>query len=102
MILTINARGCDHSMILQEKKKTRKGGRSARRAARINAPVVHHPALISKIPIYEVANQEGVDQIHELAMRIVEKIGVEFRDAESLEIWGHTDAEIRDTVSTSK
>ena len=86
MILTISVRGCDYSMILQEKKKTRKGGRSAGRASPINATIVHHPALISKIPIYEVANQEGVDQIHELAMRIVEEIGVEFRDAKSLEI----------------
>ena len=82
-------------MNTREEKKTRKGGRSARRSLRLNAPVVHHPALISKIPIYEVANQEGVDQIHEMAMLIIEEIGVEFRDAESLEIWKHTDAEIR-------
>ena len=65
-------------MNTREEKKTRKGGRSARRSLRLNAPVVHHPALISKIPIYEVVNQEGVDQIHEMAMQIIEEIDFSF------------------------
>ena len=47
------------------------------------------------VPVYEVVNAEGVEQIHELAMRIVERIGVDFRDAESLDIWKKTDAEIQ-------
>ena len=42
----------------------------------------------------EVANAEGEEQIHELAMRIVEELGVEFRESQALEIWGKTDAEI--------
>ena len=74
----------------------RKGGRSARRAMRKNAPVVHHPPLISRVPVYEMANAEGVEQIHEMAMRIVEQIGVDFRDDTALEYWRTTDAEIRD------
>jgi len=82
-------------MTLQPEKHTRKGGRSARRAARVNAPIIHQPALVPNIPVYEVANAEGVEQIHDLAMRIVESIGVDFRDAESLEIWKKTDAEIQ-------
>ncbi len=81
-------------MSLKDEKITRRGGRSARRTARINAPIVHHPALVPKVPVYEVANAEGVEQIHELAMRIVEEIGVDFRDTESLEFWRRTDAEI--------
>ena len=47
------------------------------------------------VPVYEVVNAEGVEQIHDLAMRIVERIGVDFRDAESLDIWKKTDAEIQ-------
>ena len=81
-------------MAIKEEKQIRKGGRSARRAARVNAPIVHHPPLVSNVPVYEVANTEGIEQIHELAMRIIETIGVDFRDAESLEIWKSTDAEI--------
>ena len=72
----------------------RRGGRSARRAARIDAPVVHKPTLRRRIPVYEVANQEGVELVHDLAMRIVEEIGVDFRDSESLEIWRGAGAEI--------
>jgi len=80
---------------LLSEKHTRKGGRSARRAARVNAPVIHQPPLMRNVPVYEVVNAEGVEQIHELAMRIVERIGVDFRDAESLDIWKKTDAEIQ-------
>ncbi len=82
-------------MALLSEKHTRKGGRAARRAARVNAPVIHRPALMRNVPVYEVGNAEGVEQIHELAMRIVERIGVDFRDAESLGIWKKTDAEIQ-------
>ena len=82
-------------MALQPEKHTRKGGRAARRAARVNAPIIHQPALMRNVPVYEVVNAEGVEQIHDLAMRIVERIGVDFRDAESLDIWKKTDAEIQ-------
>ncbi len=72
----------------------RRGGRSARKAARAEAAFVHHPTLVRNVPVYDVANAEGVDMIHDLAMRIVEELGVEFRDEESLEIWKTTDAEV--------
>ena len=75
-------------------KPRRRRSRAERRAERLNAPIVHFPTLERKVPVYEVTNQEGVELIHELAMRIVEEIGVDFRDAESLEIWGKTGAEI--------
>ena len=73
---------------MEEEIFTRKGGRAARRASRLNAPVIHHPPLITQVPLYEVANAEGEEQIHELAMRIVEELGVEFRESQALEIWG--------------
>ena len=72
----------------------RRGGRSARRKAREKATFVHHPTLVRNVPVYEVVGPEGVEMIHDLAMRIVEELGVEFRDEESLEIWRATDAEI--------
>ncbi|MDH3452994.1 MAG: trimethylamine methyltransferase family protein, partial [Gammaproteobacteria bacterium] len=75
-------------------EKPRRRGRSSRRAARIDSPIVHHPTLVRNIPIFEIVNQEGVEMIHELAMRIVEQIGVDFRDAEALEIWRRSGAEI--------
>ena len=79
---------------MEEEIQTRKGGRAARRAKRLNAPIVHPPPLLANVPVYEVANAEGVEQIHEMAMRIVEDIGVEFREAQALETWKRTDAEV--------
>ena len=74
---------------------TRRGGRAARRALRVDAPVVHKPTLTRNIPAYEVADEEGVELIHLYAMRIVEEVGVDFRDAESLDIWRGGGAELR-------
>ncbi len=81
-------------MSMAEGEGTRRGGRAARRAARVNAPVVHKPTLVRNIPVYEVVNGEGVELIHQLAMRIVEDLGVDFRDADSLEIWRKAGADV--------
>lgn len=81
-------------MSMADGEGTRRGGRAGRRAKRVDAPVVHKPTLVRNIPAYEVINQEGEELIHRLAMRIVEEVGVEFRDAESLEIWRQAGAEV--------
>lgn len=72
----------------------RRGGRAARRAAVLNAPVVHRPTLRRNIPVYDVLNDEGVEMIHQTAMRIVEEIGVEFRHPESLAAWRRAGARV--------
>ena len=72
----------------------RRRGRGARRAARLNAPFVHLPTLLRRVPVFEVANAEGVELIHDLAMRMVEEAGVEFRDEESLALWRGAGAEV--------
>ncbi len=73
----------------------RKGGRAARRSAHETPAIVHRPTLERKIPAYELINGEGVELIHDLAMRMVEEIGVEFRDPESLDIWRAAGAEVK-------
>ncbi len=72
----------------------RKGGSKARREAVANAVITHHPEIRRQIPIMEVCNQEGVECIHEFAMRVAEEIGCEFQDEESLDYWRQTGAEI--------
>ena len=72
----------------------RGGARAAKRKARLHAPTVHLPTLARKVPVYEVANQEGEELIHDLAMRIVEELGVDFRDPESLAFWREAGAEV--------
>ena len=82
------------SGVTMEGTPRRRGGGRSRRAERQDAPVIHHPTLLRDIPALEVVSQEGVEMIHDLAMRIVEEIGVEFRDQEALDIWGRTEAEV--------
>ena len=74
----------------------RRGGRAGRRAARVDAPAVLKPTLVRNIPVYEAVSEEGVELIHTLAMRIVEEIGVDFRDPESLDIWRRAGADVED------
>ncbi len=76
-------------------KRRRLGGSKGRHAAIANKAIVHHPSLQRKIPIMEVTNQEGVELIHDFAMRTAEQIGCEFQDEESIEYWRQTSAEIK-------
>ncbi len=81
--------------MLKEEKPKRGGGRAARRAARVDAPTIHKPTLIRNIPTYEIVNQEGVELVHDMSMRIVEEVGVDFRCPESLAIWKQAGADIQ-------
>ena len=74
--------------------RRRRGGSAARRAAVANAALVHHPEIKRGIPLMEVTNQEGVELIHDFAMRVAEQIGCDFQDGESLDYWKQTGAEI--------
>ncbi|NCF37809.1 MAG: hypothetical protein GWP56_15745 [Gammaproteobacteria bacterium] len=56
-------------------RRRRQGGSAARRAAVASAAVVHHPEIRRGIPLMEVTNQEGVELIHDFAMRVAEQIG---------------------------
>jgi trimethylamine--corrinoid protein Co-methyltransferase len=76
------------------KTRRRLGGSKGRRAAIANAPIKHFAEIKRKIPIMEVTNQEGVELIHNFAMRVAEEIGCDFQDEESIEYWRQTGAEI--------
>ncbi|MBT7226865.1 MAG: trimethylamine methyltransferase, partial [Gammaproteobacteria bacterium] len=62
-----------------------------------NSKVKHFPEIRRKIPIMEVTNQEGVELIHDFAMRVAEEIGCDFQDEETLDYWRKTGAEIDGT-----
>lgn len=70
------------------------GGRGARRAERMAGKVAALPALYRRLPVYEVLDEEGLELVHDASLKILEEIGIEFRDAESLEIWRHEGAEV--------
>lgn len=59
--------------------RRRQGGSRARRAAVANAALVHHPEIRRGIPVMEVTNREGIELIHDFAMRVIEEIGCDFQ-----------------------
>ena len=62
----------------------RRGGREARRAVRQSTAVRSLPALKRRLPLYDVLTPEQIDRVHDTAMRVLEGIGIEFREDESL------------------
>ncbi|HEX2524861.1 MAG TPA: trimethylamine methyltransferase family protein [Geminicoccus sp.] len=73
----------------------RRGGRGARRAERMSMKVTSLPTLKRQIPLYEVLNAEGLEMIHDASCRILEEIGIDFRDAEALALWKDAGADVR-------
>lgn len=73
------------------RKRTRSEGRGAagRRASRAGGGSGEKLTYITRnIPVYEVLNEEALSIIEENADRVLEEIGIEFRDdPEALEMW---------------
>ena len=65
------------------------GGRQAKRRIRSAPPLASIPfqTLQNHNSPYEILTATQVDEIHEGSMKILEEIGLEFRDDETLDIW---------------
>ena len=68
--------------------------RATRRKARLEAVPVMLPTLVRNIPLYEVLDAEGEELIHEASMKILEEVGIEFRDDEAIEYWKDAGVEV--------
>ncbi|MCV6547217.1 MAG: trimethylamine methyltransferase family protein [Cohaesibacter sp.] len=81
------------------RRSGRGGGRSSRRQSRGGGGTVAAPAYLKRqIPLMEYISEEGLDKIEAQADRMLEEIGIEFRDdPEVLDIWkkagAHVDGE---------
>jgi trimethylamine--corrinoid protein Co-methyltransferase len=76
--------------------RSARGGRAARRSARENAAPVSFPYIQRNLPPFEVLNEEAMDIIENNADRILEEIGIEFRDdEEALQMWRDAGADVR-------
>lgn len=71
-----------------------RGGRQARRALRSKPKVTMLPYLERGLPLVEPLNQEQIDRIDHESMRILEEVGVLFRDPIALEDWKKAGAHI--------
>ena len=52
------------------------------------------PVLDRKIPVYEILGEESLERIHQASLDILEQIGIEFRDAEAVQMWRDAGAEV--------
>ncbi|MCR9121850.1 MAG: trimethylamine methyltransferase family protein [Phyllobacteriaceae bacterium] len=73
------------------------GGAAARRASRTGGGAGPQLTYITrKIPLYEVLNEEGLALIEANADRVLEEIGIEFReDTEALALWKDAGADVK-------
>jgi trimethylamine--corrinoid protein Co-methyltransferase len=62
----------------------RSGGREARRAARLHAVAAKVPFITRTLQPFEVLSEEGLSLIEHNADRILETVGIEFRDEDAL------------------
>lgn len=74
----------------------RRGGREARRAIRTAVAARWLPPLKRALPLYEVLTEEQAERIHGTAMRLLETIGIEFREDAALATWRAAGADVRE------
>ena len=72
----------------------RRGGRRARRELRTATPVISLPTLVREIPAYEILDEDKLELVHDASMRILEEVGIDFRDDEALAIWKAAGADV--------
>ena len=79
------------------RSRTGAGGAAARRASRTGGgPGPQLPFITRKLKPFEVLDEEGLALIEANADKVLEEIGIEFRDdAEALDLWREAGAEIR-------
>ncbi len=80
----------------QSGRRSRGGGRAARRSLREGAKSTASPYIQRKIPYAELCSEEGLVTIENNADTILEEIGIEFRDdTEVLGIWKDAGADVQ-------
>ena len=79
----------------QAERRTRSGGRSARRALRSAPDLSMLPALRRNLPLCEIMDPAQVERIDAASMAILEEVGVVFRDPTALADWRRAGADVR-------
>src|SRR5512136_2383146 len=77
-------------------RRSRGGGREAKRAARAARSAVTIPYITRALPYYEVLGEEGLATIERNAETILAEVGIDFRDdPEALAIWQSAGADVQ-------
>ena len=78
-----------------EPKRSRRGGRAARRELRLDRSVSMLPQLSQGLPLTEPMSEDQVEKIDAASMAILEDVGVVFRDPIALDDWKKAGADVR-------
>jgi len=77
-------------------RRRSKGGRAARRKSRERQKLVQLSYIDRKIPVTELLTAEGLEEIEDCALQILDEIGMDFRgDAEILKLWHDAGADVQ-------
>ncbi|MBS0395509.1 MAG: trimethylamine methyltransferase family protein, partial [Proteobacteria bacterium] len=77
-------------------RRSRGGGREAKRAARTARAAATVPYITRSLPYYEVLTEEGLATIERNAETILSEVGIDFRDdPEALAIWRQAGADVQ-------
>ncbi len=79
----------------ERKRRRQAGGRKGRIASREKSGSDYRPYIERKIPYFEILNEEGLASIENNADRLLEEIGIEFRDfPKALDLFKNAGADI--------
>ena len=76
-------------------REGRRGGRASRREARAGNELTSLPVLNRTVPVYEVLDSERLERIHLASLKILQEIGIDFRDDEAAGMWRDAGADVR-------
>ncbi len=75
-------------------REGRRGGRASRREARGSMEVKAWPVLDRKVPTYEVLSEDRLETIHRASLKLLQEVGIDFRDDEALAMWRDAGADV--------
>ena len=81
-------------MTATEPTASKRRGRGARRAARLEQNIEWWPELTRGIPYLDIVTPDQLERIHDASMTLLEEVGIDFRDDESTDMWRNAGAEV--------
>jgi trimethylamine--corrinoid protein Co-methyltransferase len=75
---------------------SRRGGRASRRELRTSRRETMLPALRRRLPPVVPLRPEQVQRIHEASLKVLEEVGIDFRDPVALADWRRAGGDVRD------
>ncbi len=76
------------------RRRVRTGRAALAQAGTYAAPASATARFLNEIPVYDLVGEERLDAIHDASMRILEEIGIEFRDDTALASWRAVGADV--------